>query len=39
MLAKNEMKDPCTLFNPRKLKFEEIKAILQACYDGKAITF
>jgi len=38
-LTENAMKDPCTLFNPRKPKFEEIKAILQACYDGEAITF
>ena len=37
-LTENAMKDPCTLFNPRKPKFEEIKAIYQACYDGKPIT-
>jgi len=36
-LTENAMKDPCTLFNPRKPKFEEIKAIFQACYDGKPI--
>ncbi|WP_217868699.1 dehydroquinate synthase/iron-containing alcohol dehydrogenase family protein [Arenibacter amylolyticus] len=36
-LTENAMKDPCTLFNPRKPKFEEIKAILQACYEGTAI--
>ncbi|NOU62214.1 iron-containing alcohol dehydrogenase [Marinifilum caeruleilacunae] len=34
ILTENAMKDPCTLFNPRKPKFEEIKAIYQACYDG-----
>ena len=38
-LTENAMKDPCTLFNPRKPKFEEIKAIFQACYDGTAINF
>jgi len=37
-LTENAMKDPCTLFNPRKPKFEEIKALYQACYDGVAIT-
>ena len=38
-LTENAMKDPCTLFNPRKPKFEEIKAILQACYDGTIVHF
>ena len=38
-LTENAMKDPCTLFNPRKPKFEEIKAILQACYDGAIVNF
>ena len=38
-LTENAMKDPCTLFNPRKPKFEEIKAILQACYDGTIVNF
>ncbi|MFZ3575603.1 iron-containing alcohol dehydrogenase [Tenacibaculum finnmarkense] len=37
-LTENAMKDPCTLFNPRKPKFEEIKAIYQACYNGVAAT-
>lgn len=37
-LTENAMKDPCTLFNPRKPTFEEIKAIFQACYEGRAIT-
>jgi len=37
-LTENAMKDPCTLFNPRKPKFEEIKAIYQACYNGTRIT-
>jgi len=37
-LTENALKDPCTLFNPRKPKFEEIKAIYQACYEGKSIT-
>lgn len=36
-LTQNAMDDPCTLFNPRKPKFEEIKAIYQACYEGVAI--
>lgn len=36
-LTENAMKDPCTLFNPRKPKFEEIKAIYQACYEGTSI--
>ena len=38
-MAINAMKDPCTLFNPRKLDLKEMKAIMQACYDGVAITF
>lgn len=38
-LTENAMKDPCTLFNPRKPKFDEIKAIYQACYEGTAINF
>ena len=38
-LTENAMKDPCTLFNPRKPKFEEIKAIYKACFDGTAINF
>jgi len=37
-LTQNAMDDPCTLFNPRKPKFEEIKAIYQACYNGTSIT-
>ncbi|TKG89878.1 iron-containing alcohol dehydrogenase [Puteibacter caeruleilacunae] len=36
-LAENAMKDPCTLFNPRKPELEEIKAIYNACYEGKKI--
>ncbi len=39
ILTENAMKDPCTIFNPRKPKFEEIKAIFQACYDGTVIDF
>jgi len=38
-MTEHAMQDPCTLFNPRKPKFEEVKAILQACYDGKSINF
>ncbi len=38
-LNENAMKDPCKIFNPRKPKFEEIKAILQACYDGAIVNF
>ena len=38
-LTENAMNDPCTLFNPRKPTFEEIKAIFQACYAGTAINF
>jgi alcohol dehydrogenase len=38
-LTENALNDPCTLFNPRKPTFEEIKAIFQACYDGTAIDF
>jgi alcohol dehydrogenase class IV len=38
-LTENAMKDPCTLFNPRKPKFEEIKAIFQACYNNTKINF
>ena len=37
-LTQNAMDDPCTLFNPRKPEFEEIKAIYQACYEGKSIS-
>lgn len=37
-LTQNAMDDPCTLFNPRKPNFEEIKALYQACYEGNAIT-
>jgi len=36
-LTQNAMDDPCTLFNPRKPNFEEIKAIYQACYNGTSI--
>ncbi|WP_439183454.1 iron-containing alcohol dehydrogenase [Carboxylicivirga taeanensis] len=38
-LTANALKDPCTLFNPRKPEFDEIKAIYQACYEGTAINF
>jgi len=38
-LTENAMKDPCTIFNPRKPVFEEIKAIYNACYEGTAINF
>nr|WP_049785006.1 iron-containing alcohol dehydrogenase [Desulfotalea psychrophila] len=38
-LTENAMKDPCTLFNPRKPEFAEIKANFQACHDGTAINF
>ncbi|MGL1931020.1 MAG: iron-containing alcohol dehydrogenase [Desulfotalea sp.] len=38
-LTQNALNDPCTLFNPRKPTFEEIKAIYQACYAGTAIDF
>ncbi|TAJ11672.1 iron-containing alcohol dehydrogenase [Marinilabiliaceae bacterium JC017] len=36
-LTENAMKDPCTLFNPRKPEFEEIKAIYKACFEGTKI--
>ncbi|MGQ7871191.1 iron-containing alcohol dehydrogenase [Sunxiuqinia sp. sy24] len=39
LLAENALKDPCTLFNPRKPKLEEIKAIYQACYEGLKVNF
>jgi len=39
IMTENAMKDPCTIFNPRKPEFEEIKAIFQACYDGTVIDF
>ncbi|VFQ46955.1 iron-containing alcohol dehydrogenase [Desulfoluna butyratoxydans] len=38
-MTEHALKDPCTLFNPRKPTFEEIRAIYQACYDGTAIDF
>lgn len=38
-LTENALKDPCTLFNPRVPKAEEIKAIYQACFEGTAINF
>jgi len=37
-LTENALKDPCTLFNPRKPEFEEIKAIYKACFEGTAVT-
>ncbi len=36
-LTDNAMKDPCTLFNPRKPEFAEIKAIFKACFSGISI--
>jgi len=36
-LTENAMKDPCSLFNPRKPEFEDIKAIYKACYEGTAV--
>lgn len=36
-MVENAMKDPCTLFNPRKPEAEEIKAIYQACFNGVSI--
>lgn len=38
-LTRNALNDPCTLFNPRKPTFEQIKAIYQACYDGTEVDF
>lgn len=37
-LAQNAKNDTCTLFNPRKPEFEEIKVICQACFEGKSIS-
>jgi len=39
VMAENAMKDPCTLFNPRKIDLQEMKAIMQACYNGDIIEF
>lgn len=36
-MSVNAMKDPCTLFNPRKPELEEIKAIYKACFEGVKI--
>jgi len=36
-LVENAMKDPCTLFNPRKPEAKEIKAIYEACFHGVSI--
>jgi len=36
-LAENAMKDPCTLFNPRKPEFEEIREIFKACFNGTKV--
>lgn len=36
-MVENALKDPCTLFNPRKPEAEEIKAIYQACFNGVSI--
>jgi alcohol dehydrogenase class IV len=38
-LTQHAMDDPCTLFNPRKPTFNEIKAIYQACYEVTSIDF
>lgn len=36
-MVDHAMKDPCTLFNPRKPEAEDIKAIYKACFEGVSI--
>jgi alcohol dehydrogenase class IV len=36
-LTQNALNDPCTLFNPRKPSFDEIKTIYKACFEGASI--
>lgn len=36
-LTENALNDPCTLFNPIKPTFEQIKAIYKACYNGEQL--
>lgn len=37
-LVENALKDPCTLFNPRKPEAAEIKEVYKACYNGLVYT-
>lgn len=38
-LAEAACGDPCTLFNPRKTEFEEMKRVLSCCYYGEDVNF
>lgn len=38
-LAEAACGDPCTLFNPRKTEFEDMKKVLTYCYYGQDINF
>jgi len=38
-MTENVLNDPCTIFNSRNPKNEEVKAILQACYEDTVIDF
>lgn len=38
-MAQNAMDDPCTGTNPRKPTLEEMKKILEACFNGEIIKF
>lgn len=38
-MVQNAMDDPCTGTNPRKPTLEEIKKILEACFDGEIVKF
>ncbi|MCT4615954.1 MAG: iron-containing alcohol dehydrogenase [Marinifilaceae bacterium] len=37
-MVQNALNDPCTLFNPRKLNFDDMKAVFQACYSGEILS-
>ncbi|WP_206460365.1 iron-containing alcohol dehydrogenase [Anaerovorax sp. IOR16] len=38
-ISENAAKDPCTFSNPRKTEKEDIKALFQCIYEGKAVKF
>ena len=38
-LAEAACGDPCTLFNPRKTAFDEMKKVLTCCYYGEDVNF
>nr|WP_231037631.1 iron-containing alcohol dehydrogenase [Pectinatus frisingensis] len=38
-MAEAACSDPCTLFNPRKTEFENMKKVLRCCYYGTDVNF